>query len=364
MPTTTKYALRSPTSGDDVDVPADIKNLADDTDAALFALASMYRTNYWINGSYLINQRQASSYTCTGGQSKVTVDMLRLVSGTGATNIITPTVITPGAFNDHPKVKLSWDRTVLGSGDSYIETFVDGVHNFNGDQITVGGLSDVSSGTKRYKVQVIQHFGSGGGASGQVVTTGPTITVDTTTSWRTALVTVPSISGKTIGTDGKDHVLIRLVRESAWETGVINFYLGSIMRGNTTARPERRICEDAELTRCQRYFLRLASGTGVRIAVMQASSATTALGVIQLPPMRAAPVIGISNVAHFVTLKADTSAAYACSAVSISAGTGATYYGWMMPLAVTCATGLVAGNATLLFTDNASATLDADAEPW
>lgn len=357
MPTSATYGLRSPSSGDDVDVNGDIQILADDVDAALASIANSSRTNHWINGSWFINQRQSASYTCTGGQSKVTVDMLRLVSGTGATNSVTPTVITPGAMDDHPKMKLAWDRTVLGASDSYIETFVEGVHTFAGSTITVGALSDVSSGTKRYKVQVVQHFGSGGGASSQVVTTGATVTVDSTTSWRTTTIAVPSIAGKTVGTDGKDHVLIRLVRESGWETGVLNLYEASILRGATTARPERR-SEAADLPVCQRNYFQLGPfGASRSFGWSRGVGTTSAVAYVALPvPMRTTPTVTVSAGTHFTCNGVNTTA--------VAGGSGTTNV--LVELALTFAGGFAA-NAAASFDNTAStanAAIYANAEPW
>jgi hypothetical protein len=112
-----------------------------------------------------------------------------------------------------------------------------------------------------------------------------------------------------------------------------------------------------ELAACQRYFWRAVSGTGAYIAAAQNYSTSTALGVIQYPvPMRTTPAVTVSSAAHFSQTDA-TAGARVLSAFSADSFTTST-----ARLTTTCGVFMIAGNATLINSTNASATLDFGAE--
>jgi len=108
---------------------------------------------------------------------------------------------------------------------------------------------------------------------------------------------------------------------------------------------------------CQRYFYRAINGTSRYVGVGQNYSLTNALAVFQYPvTMRSAPSITVSSAAHFSQTAADAGnvALSAFSADSLSVDT--------CRLTTTCGSFMIAGNATLINSNNASATLDFGAE--
>ena len=87
---------------------------------------------------------------------------------------------------------------------------IEGVRSFAAQTITVLGWVKVASGTANMAVEATQYFGSGGSPSAEVTGISPT-TVALTTSWApfAVVMAIPSVAGKTLGTDGKDCLRAR-----------------------------------------------------------------------------------------------------------------------------------------------------------
>jgi hypothetical protein len=112
-----------------------------------------------------------------------------------------------------------------------------------------------------------------------------------------------------------------------------------------------------ELAACQRYFNRIITGTADSLAVLQAISTTEAIGTLRYPvPMRTQPALSVSSAAHFTLRSASNSslAGSTFNAFNFTARAADIYF--------TVSSGLVAGNATNVYSSNASATLDVSAE--
>jgi hypothetical protein len=115
-----------------------------------------------------------------------------------------------------------------------------------------------------------------------------------------------------------------------------------------------------EMNRCQRYY-ELASGqVGSETPfIAQASSATTAVFTWRFKVLKAvAPTITIINATSWNMLTATTATALAWS--SASTFTSSVH---AAGVSVTCATGLVAGNASLVQSSNTNAQITAEANP-
>lgn len=298
---TPTYGLPAPSLGEAPNVPADIAALADGTESALLALAMLPVDNLLINGGFGINQRAASSYTRTSTQTGYTVDRWILTSGTGATNIVTPTAIATGSFAGAPRWKLAWNRSVAGSANSYLEQRIEDVRTAAGKNITVSFNAAVASGTADITISVVQNFGTGGSPSSETSpVVSSTITVDTSVSTRrVATLAVPSISGKTIGSDENSYLSIRINRASGAGTGTIDLWDAGAVIG-AVDRPFLPRSPAAELMRCQRYYYALPL-TGADGAAYSASSFS--LLVVFPTAMRVAPTLtapaGTYGVNHY-----------------------------------------------------------------
>ena len=112
-----------------------------------------------------------------------------------------------------------------------------------------------------------------------------------------------------------------------------------------------------ELAACQRYFWRAVNGTGAYVAMGQNYATTNGLGIIQYPvTMRVGPSVTVSNATHFS--QTDSTA----GSRQLSAFSADSFTNTSARLATTCGAFMTAGNATLINSTNASATLDFGAE--
>lgn len=86
---------------------------------------------------------------------------------------------------------------------------IEGVRSYAGQTITVLGWVKVTSGTANMAVEAVQGFGTGGSPSANVSGISPT-TVALTTSWApfAAVMAVPSVAGKTLGSDNNDYLAL------------------------------------------------------------------------------------------------------------------------------------------------------------
>ena len=84
---------------------------------------------------------------------------------------------------------------------------IEGVRSYAGQTITVLGWVKISSGTANMAVEGVQNFGTGGSPSAQVNGISPT-TVALTATWApfAVVMAIPSVSGKTLGSDNNDSL--------------------------------------------------------------------------------------------------------------------------------------------------------------
>jgi hypothetical protein len=165
-------------------------------------------------------------------------------------------------------------QTVSGQSASshYAQTThpIEGVRSYAGQTITLLGWARRSSGSGNAAIDLTQYFGSGGSPSGNVSISPQTLTL--TGSWAAFALTfvIPSISGKTIGTNNNDYLTLNLWTSAGSDYNARTNSLGvqtigvdlwgiHIKQGtHTTAAVDlyRQPELGPELERCQRYYER------------------------------------------------------------------------------------------------------------
>ena len=156
----------------------------------------------------------------------------------------------------------------LASHAANVVQRIEGVRSYAGQTITLLGWARRSSGSGNMAVDGFQFFGTGGSPSGVVSLTPQTVTL--TGSWAPFAVTlsVPSITGKTLGTDGNDFLAIRFWTSAGSDfnantnslglqtIGVdlwgIHIKLGTHTTAATALYKQPEL--GPELARCQRYY--------------------------------------------------------------------------------------------------------------
>ena len=228
--------------------------------------------NKIINGDFTINQRAFTSATTNNAY---TFDRwLSLVGGDGTTTF-TPQTFTVGSApvagyestNFIRIVTASQTTTAVSSG---IRQRIENVRNFASQTATISFWAKAASGTPKIGVGLQQVFGTGGSPSSAIYATPPTpVTIGTTWTRYSVTVSVPSISGKTLGTEPNSSNLAIVLAVSAGSDNTANF--GAIgIQSNTfdiwgvqaeagsIATPFQTATGtiQGELAACQRYYFR------------------------------------------------------------------------------------------------------------
>jgi hypothetical protein len=179
---------------------------------------------------------------------------------------------------------------------------IENVRRLSGKTVTVSFWAQ-GSATLKFGINVFQYFGTGGSPSPTVyaLATGSAVTVSGTWARYSATIPIPSISGKTLGTNGDHATTVQFFYSSGAtgnatagnigvQSGVINLW-GVQLEIGSVATPLEKPDPRYDLSNCQRFyqgFLTVgASGYGTPgIVVEQWYSQTV--------PMRATPTITVN----------------------------------------------------------------------
>jgi hypothetical protein len=276
--------------------------------------------NKIINGDFDINQRAFTSTTTTGTYG---LDRWFLTCADG-TVTYSVQAFTLGAAPVAGYEAANFARIVTTgqtatSASGRLRQQIENVRNFAGQTVTVSFWAKAASGTPKVALEFVQNFGSGGSPSSSVTHYGGQATLATTWQRYSLTTTIPSISGKTIGTTANTSMLEFVLYVSAGSD--FNARTGSLgIQSNTfdfwgvqvEASPSASDFQTAtgtlqgELAACQRYFNLLASGADTHFANGSYASNTLLRAFISFPvQMRITPtVIATSGTDYYQALSA------------------------------------------------------------
>ena len=156
--------------------------------------------------------------------------------------------------------------SVAGAGNlSYLGQRIEDVRTFAGQQVTVS-LWARADATKNISVELEQFFGTGGVSPSTLVTAIGTTKVSIGTSWQKVTVTasIPSISGKTLGTANNSSFTLLVWFDAGSDYNARTDSLGQQsgtfeiaqvqIEPGPVATPFERRPIGTELALCQRYF--------------------------------------------------------------------------------------------------------------
>jgi len=214
---------------------------------------SMNFRNKIINGNFDIWQRGDGPFT-TGYSADRWVDQ-----GSGATLSMSKGTFTNGQTDvpGNPKYYMQWSITT-GNDNSRITQRIEGVQTFSGETVTLSYWARHVSGTLPsggIKANLRQEFGTGGTPSSTVYVNSDNISL--TSNWQkfTTTFNVPSISGKTIGTDGNDYLGVSLLWQLGNDTTAYSIDIAQVqLEEGTVPTPFEHRPYGTELALCQRYF--------------------------------------------------------------------------------------------------------------
>lgn len=257
--------------------------------------------NAIINGDFRVNQRGLTS-SGTTTQLYSGYDRWLWVATGGTVTYSAQPFSTGNAISGYePK---NFARLAI-SGQSASGDFclfaqkIEDARTFAGQQVTLSFWAKSATGTPSVAVELDQSFGTGGSSSVQTYIT----KIPITTSWAryTATFTVPSISGKTVGSGTDSYLGLNLWYSSGAGTGARTGSLGIQnntfdiwgvqLEQNTQPTPFEQRPYGVELALCQRYYYR-ATGGGLyyRFGIGPAQTADNFYPIVQFPvPMRKNP---------------------------------------------------------------------------
>lgn len=239
--------------------------------------------NKIINGDFGIWQR-GTSFTPTS--DAFTADRYKVGwNGTGATRTISQQTFTPGeapvsGYEGSHFIRIN--QSVAGTGGTYNSILqpIENVRTFAGQTITFSFWAKANN-----NISVSGGFGQvfGSGGSSSVYST-DVFNINLTTSWQrfTYTATLPSVSGKTIGTtNSKLEIFIQFPSNTTFTIDTWGWQVeaGSIATNFATATGTIQ----GELAACQRYYLLVASGVGAPIAAAWYPTSTAMSTIVNFP---------------------------------------------------------------------------------
>jgi hypothetical protein len=313
--------------------------------------------NKIINGDFSVWQRGTSFTTV----NTYTADRYSSsFDGTGGTRTVSQQTFTPGTApvaGYEGQYFWRYNKSVGGSGgtiDYVINQKIEDVRTFAGQTVTFSFWAKAASSITA-NVYVSQNFGSGGSSA---VDQGYN-SVALTTSWQrfTFTYNLGALTGKTIGTNS--YLMFNMYYVNTNATFTIDTWGWQVEAGSVaTAFQTATGTIQGELAACQRYYYR-NGGSNQPIAVGQAASSTLGVYTVTLPvTMRIQPTIGASSTASQFSVTNGADAGVVCSSVPVVNLFG----NQIMRIQAGVASGLTAGQGSMLFTNNAASYVEYLAE--
>lgn len=341
----------------DGDPPGDINQIV----AALNALSGR---NVIRNGDMVVAQRGNGNFTSEGAN----VDGWNLFFFGGSL-----TVSRVAALGAVPGMRwlLQYVIASQASASHYTQCAqrIEGVDTLAGQIVTLSFQACATSGTPKIGIEVTQNFGTSGAPSSTLNTVVSAVTISTTLTKYFVTFTMPSVFGKSIGTDNNSYLQLTLWLSSgstfatrASNIGFQNntFQIGDIqLEAGPEVTPFERIPQQQQLAWCQRYFWRMAPGA-VNAHVGVGIATTTSGGIVHVPypvTMRAIPTFASGTVGNWQTHSGGGTATALNGLSTFAAGIASTGLSWSVagaPMGV--------GGAVLLDPVNANAYGDFTAE--
>ena len=217
--------------------------------------SNMAGTNAIINGNMAIWQR-GTTFTAGG----YTADRFNRTGGSVAT-----VSQQTHALGDNPIVGdsspyfMRLTQTSDGLNTELLYRLED-VRSFAGTTVTVSFWAKTNNGTEGFNFKLYQNFGTGGSPSA-LTSACDTSVYTPTTSWQrySFVCDIPSIAGKTIGTNNNSFIWVRLAQIRTSNVGFSLDITGVQLEAGSTASPFAHEFVGDTLQKCQRYYYKVPS---------------------------------------------------------------------------------------------------------
>jgi hypothetical protein len=332
----TGWPMKTTYADGDVYAASDVNDITGTINQLGSSVAFTAGKNKIINGDFGIWQR-GTSFTSPG----YSADRWNCNNGLMTSFSATRQTFTPGTapvsgYEGTYYVDIAGTLSNASTGYNQFENRIEDVRVFAGQTVTLSFWAKGStSGTINSVLS--QNFGTGGTA-GEFLTT--PVNHSITTSWTrfTTTLTLPSISGKTVGTSSYLKVMIVKNMGTSYPTygtanytGTLSLWGVQLEQGSTaTAFQTATGTVQGELAACQRYYWRVNAHQAYSLLCPNAQTQSSTIGnAYFLPPstMRVTPTaIDYSNLA----LRNASGTYYALSSVTIEGSStpyGVYFYG-------------------------------------
>ena len=325
-----------------------------------------YGKNLIINGDFSVWQRGTSQTTDGYGSADRAQSF-----ATGSAMSITQQAFTLGQTDvpNNPKYFFRDAVTSVAGAGNGVTTGqnIEDVTKTSGKEVTLSFWAKADA-AKNIATEFFQNFGTGGSPSASVTGIGST-THSLTTSWQkfTTTVTIPSVSGKTLGSNNNNYLRLIFWFEAGsdfdartnslgQQSGTFDIANVQLEFGDTATEFEYVHPAD-QLARCQRYFEILGQGTAANfLGVGHAENSTSGQTPIFFTEKRAIPSFTVSDVTGF-SLARQASPAISTNVTIDSNGSNKS-----ARLLVTVASGLTAGECVSTYSTTGAAYVSIDAE--
>lgn len=325
---------------------ANVDNTSDLTKpvSAKQSLLSGYRDKI-INGKFDVWQRAATFPAFSTAQ--YTADRWLARPPTGGVWAVSRQGFGP--TNNKSKFYFELSQTTAGSDDGYVETRIEDVRTFAGTQVTITWEA-YAGASVAITPQIIQVFGTGGSPSATATASGASQTMTGGFIKYSTIINVPSILGKTLGSNGNDYMAVRFSLPGS-STYTFRLSRVSIVEGDATLEadpsPNRPMQVEEDL--CKRYFQKSydilepigvsAINSALRGRMFENNNASimSSMGECKFEKqMRDIPSVSIYNPNTGVSgsIRDESTPANVTSATAGSISTKKFYVSWITPVAL------------------------------
>lgn len=222
--------------------------------------------NKVLNGDFSIWQR-GTSFSLSTGVNTYTADRWFWVMPSGTT--VSRQAFSPGsAPTSGYEGQYYVNTTITSNAQNYeMGQRIEDVRTFAGQRVTLSFWARSTVGAQPLGYALFQYFGTGGSPSSmvqctQVTGSGP---YTPTSTWQRYSYTfdVPSISGKTLGTNNDHYLLVRPMQFASTTTNTSVDLWGVQLEAGNQATPFHTATpnQQTELAACQRYYYRMNADT-------------------------------------------------------------------------------------------------------
>jgi hypothetical protein len=244
--------------------------------------------NKIINGDFNINQRAFSSTTTSlVFMFDRWVQFLANGTVTYSAQTFTPGTAPVAGYEGKNFIRCVTSGQTLSSAASILIQRIEDVRTLAGQTATISFWAKANTGTPKIAIEFDQDFGTGGSPSSAVKTYAGQATLSTSWQRYSVSVSVPSISGKTIGTTDPGFLALYLWTSAGTDfnarTGSIGIQSNTfdiwgvqVEAGSTaTAFQTSTGTLQGELAACQRYYYRTNPLTQPYADIVQGQAAGT-----------------------------------------------------------------------------------------